>query len=153
MAKQDKIGRLTVQELQSESESIDTVLCVFPDMYGRLVGKRLATKYFLDEAAEGGMHACDYLLACDIDMDPVPGYALTSWQTGYGDFLCKPDLTTLRRAAWLPSSAIVLCDLYREPSGKAVDAAPRRILQRQIEKAGDAGFTVMAGLEIEFYLF
>ncbi len=150
---QDGNGRLSLAELQGQAEGIDTILCVFPDMYGRLVGKRLALRFFLDKVASGGMHVCDYLLACDIDMDPVPGYALTSWETGYGDFLCRPDLSTLRRAAWLPGSAIVLCDLVSETGGALVEAAPRRILQRQAERARDRGFTVMAGLEIEFYLF
>ncbi|HEX2060421.1 MAG TPA: glutamine synthetase, partial [Thermoanaerobaculia bacterium] len=81
-------GRIDLKELKRAvtNDEIDTILVVFPDMYGRLVGKRIVGKYFLEEVAEGGIHACDYLLACDMDMDPVPGYTFTSWAKGYGDF-------------------------------------------------------------------
>jgi len=83
-----------------------------PDLYGRLIGKRTTGRFFLEHVAQEGMHACDYLLACDMEMDPVPGYEFTSWETGYGDFRCVPDFATLRRAAWLPKTALVLCDLF-----------------------------------------
>ncbi len=136
-----------------ERGEIDTVLTVLPDMYGRLLGKRITGRFFLEETAEHGMHACDYLLACDMEMDPVPGYKFASWETGYGDFRCVPDLGTLRRAAWLPRSALVLCDLRSEPGDETVEVAPRRILQRQLARARDLGFTPMAGAELEFYLF
>ena len=95
-----------------ERGEIETVLAVFPDMYGRLMGKRITGPFFLEQVADDGMHACDYLLACDMEMDAIPGYKYTSWETGYGDFHCVPDLATLRRAAWLPKTALVLCDLF-----------------------------------------
>ena len=88
-------GRLTRAELEKRVRSgeIDTVLTAFPDLYGRLVGKRITGRFFLDQTADAGMHVCDYLLACDMEMDPVPGYRFTSWESGYGDVLCLPDWT------------------------------------------------------------
>lgn len=132
---------------------IETVLVVFPDMYGRLMGKRLTGHFFMEHVADEGMHACDYLLACDIEMDPVPGYKFTSWETGYGDFLCRPDFSTLRQAAWLPKTALVLCDIFDAAGEQPVEVSPRRMLQRQLARAKEAGFKVMAGSEIEVYLF
>lgn len=146
------LSRLGLNEAIERGE-IDTVLAVFPDMYGRLLGKRITGHFFLNHVADGGMHACDYLLACDMEMDPVPGYRFTSWETGYGDFHCVPDFTTLRWARWLPKTAMVLCDLAREPHDEPVEVAPRRMLQRQLQRAREAGFTVMAGSEIELYVF
>jgi glutamine synthetase len=148
-------GMLTLEELSEEIRqgTIDTVLAVFPDIYGRLMGKRVTGHFFLDHAAPDGVHACDYLLACDMEMDPVPGYTFTSWEKGYGDFHLVPDMSTLRRAAWLPGSAMVLCDLTRGEDEKPVEVAPRRMLQRQVERARAAGFEVMAGSEIELYVF
>lgn len=147
-------GKLSLAELASEVDSgkIETVLVVFPDMYGRLLGKRLAATFFLDHAAEGGTHVCDYLLACDIEMDPVPGYTFTSWEKGYGDMHALPDLSTLRRAAWLPATAIVLCDLFM-PDHSPAAPAPRRILERQLERAAALGFNINIGTELEFYIF
>ena len=147
-------GMLTREELSDlvESGEVETVLAVFPDLYGRLMGKRILGGYFLEEVADGGMHACDYLLACDMEMDAVPGYRYTNWETGYGDFHCVPDLSTLRRAAWLPKTAMVICDLL-DHHEKPVEVSPRRMLQRQLERAREAGFTVMGGTEIELYVF
>ena len=147
-------GMLTRGELGDlvERGEIETVLAVFPDMYGRLMGKRIMGSYFVDEVAQGGMHACDYLLACDMEMDVIPGYKYTSWETGYGDFHCVPDLSTLRRATWLPKTALVLCDLF-DHHEKPAEVSPRRMLQRQLERAREAGFTVMGGTEIELYVF
>ena len=147
-------GMLTLEELGGlvERGEIETVLAVFPDLYGRLMGKRITASFFLEEVAARGMHACDYLLACDMEMDVIPGYRYTSWETGYGDFHCVPDLSTLRRAAWLPRTALVLCDLF-DHHEEPVEVAPRRMLQRQLERAREAGFTVMGGSEIELYLF
>src|SRR5215470_14231350 len=107
-------GMLTAAELRElvGREEIETVLAVFPDLYGRLVGKRITGHYFCDEILEHGMHACDYLLACDMEMDPVPGYRFASWADGYGDVHCIPDLTSLRRATWLDRTALVLCDVH-----------------------------------------
>jgi glutamine synthetase len=147
-------GMLTRGELSDlvERGEIETVLAVFPDMYGRLMGKRINGSFFLEAVADGGMHACDYLLACDMEMDVIPGYKYTSWETGYGDFHCVPDLPTLRRATWLPKTALVICDLldhHEEP----VEVSPRRMLQRQLARAREAGFKVMGGTEIELYVF
>src|SRR5918912_468491 len=123
-------GMLTRAELCEAIErgEIETVLTVFPDMYGRLMGKRITGHFFIDHVADGGMHACDYLLACDMEMDVIPGYKYTSWETGYGDFHCVPDFATLRQAAWLPRTAMILCDLFSQ-HGEVVEVAPRRMLQ------------------------
>ncbi|HYO15739.1 MAG TPA: glutamine synthetase family protein [Thermoanaerobaculia bacterium] len=147
-------GMLTRGQLGDlvERGEIETVLAVFPDMYGRLMGKRITGSFFVEEVAGGGIHACDYLLACDMEMDVIPGYKYTSWETGYGDFHCVPDWTTLRRATWLPKTALVLCDLF-DHHDKPVEVSPRRMLQRQLERAREAGFTVMGGTEIELYVF
>lgn len=147
-------GMLTRAQLGDliERGEIETVLTVFPDMYGRLMGKRITGHFFMDHVADDGMHACDYLLACDMEMDVIPGYKYTSWETGYGDFHCVPDFATLRRAAWLPRTAMVLCDLFSQ-NDEVVEVAPRRMLQRQLARAREAGFTVMGGSEIELYLF
>src|SRR5215207_2308055 len=150
-------GMLTRAELGDliERGEIETILTVFPDMYGRLMGKRITGHFFMEQVAAGGMHACDYLLACDMEMDPVPGYRFTSWETGYGDFHCVPDLATLRRAAWLPKTALVICDLLSDHGDheEPVEVSPRRMLQRQLERAREAGFTVKGGTEIELYVF
>ncbi len=148
-------GMLTLDTLTSavESGEIDTVLTVFPDMYGRLMGKRMTGHFFVEHVADGGTHVCDYLLACDMEMDPVPGYRFASWEAGYGDMRAAPDLSTLRRISWLPGTALVLCDLYSEPHGEPVEVAPRRMLQRQLAQARDLGYTVMGGTELEFYVF
>src|SRR5207302_1795073 len=94
-----------------------------------------------------------YLLTCDMEMDPVPGYRFASWEAGYGDLLALPDLETLRTAAWLDRSALVLCDLLSDPGREPVEVSPRRMLRRQIEQASKEGFTVMGGSEIELYAF
>jgi len=132
---------------------IETVLTVFPDLYGRLVGKRITAPFFLDAVADGGMHVCDYLLACDMEMEPVPGYAFTSWETGYGDMHCVPDWSTTRRATWLDKSAILICDVFDEQTSEPVAVAPRTILRRQVERAMRAGYIAMGGSELELFLF
>ena len=149
------LGRLTREKLEQgiRAGEIETVLTVFPDLYGRLIGKRITGRFFLDQVGEHGMHACDYLLACDMEMDPVPGYGFTSWDSGYGDFLCKPDWSTLRRASWLEASAIVLCDVLDEETGEPVSIAPRNVLKRQLERAREAGFIAMGASELEFFVF
>ncbi len=141
-----------LRELVAQGD-VDTVLTVFPDLYGRLVGKRIVGRYFCDEVLRDGMHACDYLLACDMEMDPVPGYRFASWADGYGDVRCVPDLTTLRRATWLDRTAIVLCDVLDEESDALVSVAPRTILKRQVERAAALGVRVMAASELEFFVF
>jgi glutamine synthetase len=116
------------------------------------VGKRITGPFFLDDVLEQGMHACDYLLACDMEMDPVPGYRFASWAEGYGDVRCLPDLSTLRRATWLDRSALVLCDVHREEGDALVEVAPRTILKRQMERAAAAGLLPLGGSELEFFV-
>lgn len=148
-------GRIDVKQLKRAvaDGEVDTVLVVFPDMYGRLVGKRIVGRYFIEEVAEAGIHACDYLLACDIDMDPVPGYQFTSWAKGYGDFHPVPDFNTLRIASWLDKTALVLCDVFEEERDELVPYAPRGILRRQITRAADLGYVAMGASELELYVF
>jgi glutamine synthetase len=110
-------------------------------------------EYFLEEVLDHGLHACDYLLACDMEMDPVPGYQFTSWATGYGDFRMVPDLSTLRTASWLEKTAIVLCDLLNEEEDSPVSVAPRSILRQQVDGAKALGYTAMGASELELYLF
>ena len=128
-------------------------MTAIPDLYGRLVGKRIQAAFFLDEIVGHGMHVCDYLLACDMEMDPTPGYAFTSWASGYGDLHAVPDLGTLRVAAWLERSAVVLCDARDAESGAPIEVAPRSILKRQLERLAAAGFTAKMASELEFFLF
>ena len=144
---------LTLDELRAEVEngSIDTVVAAFTDMQGRLLGKREQAEFFLDESAEHGLEGCNYLLALDMEMDPQPGYAMASWERGYGDFHLRPDLATLRRIPWLEGTALVLCDVAWE-DGSPVVASPRQVLTTQLERARAAGYDVMFGSELEFYL-
>jgi glutamine synthetase len=148
-------GMLTRAELGDmiEHGEIETVLAVFPDLYGRLMGKRITGHYFLDHVANDGMHACDYLLACDMEMDAVPGYRFANWEGGYGDMHCLPDFTTLRVAAWLPKTALVICDLFSDGAHEPIAVAPRQMLRRQLERADALGFNVLCGSEYELYLF
>ena len=149
------IGRIDTETLKRmvADDEIETVIAAFPDMYGRLVGKRLVARFFVDEVMTHGLHACDYLLACDITMDPVPGYAFTSWAKGYGDFRPIPDFDTLRIASWQEKTALVLCDVYREDKRELVPLAPRSVLRRQLARAAERGFAVMAASELELYVF
>lgn len=132
--------------------AIDTVLTCFPDMQGRLIGKRFQAEYFLDAAHEE-THGCDYLLANDIDMEPVPGYEVANWEKGYGDFVLKPDLTTLRRASWLEGTVLVLCDLVDHHSHKPIAHSPRAILRNQLDRLASLGYRANFASELEFYLF
>jgi glutamine synthetase len=148
-------GRLDTDTLKQliADDRIQTVLAVFPDIYGRLMGKRITGRFFVDTVLADDIHACDYLLACDMEMDPVPGYAFTNWASGYGDFRLRPDMATLRQATWLDNTAIVLCDVYHEEAEALVEMAPRTILRRQLERATEQGYVAMGGSEVEFYLF
>jgi glutamine synthetase len=148
-------GRLSADELVREVEAgrIETVVTVIPDLYGRLVGKRIQAPFFLESVAGHGMHVCNYLLACDMDMDPTPGYAFTSWESGYGDLRAVPDLGSLRVAAWLDRSAVVVCDCVDDANGALIEVAPRSILRRQLDRLRSAGFTAKMGSELEFFLF
>src|SRR5436305_5967261 len=134
---------LTLEQLRDEvsAGSIDTVLTVCPDLYGRLMGKLITGAFFLDQTARAGMEACDYLLACDMEMDPVPGYKFTSWESGYVDFHVVPDFSSLRRAAWLPNTAFILCDLLTASRDRPIEVSPRRMLQRQLLAARAAGLS------------
>jgi len=144
---------LTLEELTAEVEggTIDTVVCAFTDMQGRLMGKREEAHFFLAETVGHGLEGCNYLLALDMEMDPQPGYAMASWERGYGDFHLLPDLATLRRIPWLEGTALVLCDVAWE-DGSPVVASPRQVLAAQVERAREAGLEPMFGSELEFYL-
>src|SRR6266511_3003668 len=147
-------GNLDLKELEDliRKEEVDTVLTVFPDIQGRLLGKRVVGHYFLDHVAADGLHACLYLLTVDMEMEPLPGFRLTSWEKGYGDMKMRPDLVTMRLIPWLPKTALVFCDVYTE-EGAPIEEAPRWVLRRQVERAAKAGYTVKMGSELELYLF
>ena len=147
---------LTVQDLTAlvEDGEIDTVLVVFPDMQGRFMGKRVLARFFVDELGRNGgvIEACDYLLAVDVDMKVLDGFRFTSWETGYGDFVCLPDMSTLRVVPWLEKTALVIGDLV-DHDNAPIEVSPRAILQRQLGLAAERGYTVKAGTELEFFLF
>ena len=147
-------GNLTLQALEQlvRAGEVDTVLVAFPDMQGRLMGKRVTAPFFLEQVGRSGMHACAYLLTVDVDMTPLPGYRLASWNTGYQDFHAVCDLGTLRRIPWLEGTALVLCDLV-DHHGQPVEESPRRILQRQVERAAKRGYGLLLASELEFVLF
>jgi len=132
--------------------TVDTVLLAIADMEGRLQGKRLTAQYFLDETVKHGAEGCNYLLAVDVDMDTVEGYEMSSWSRGYGDFVMKPDLDTLRRVPWHEGTVMLLADLEWE-DGSEVVASPRQILRRQLKRLADRGLQAFAGTELEFIVF
>jgi glutamine synthetase len=145
---------LGFEELQADVESgaIDTVVVAFTDMQGRLMGKRLHGEFFVEECGAGhAVEGCNYLLALEMEMDPVPGYEIASWERGYGDFALQPDLGTLRRIPWLEATALVLCDVQWH-EGSPVAPSPRQVLRAQVERAEALGFTPMIGSELEFFL-
>ncbi|MCA9410352.1 MAG: glutamine synthetase [Candidatus Omnitrophica bacterium] len=146
---------ITIEEIENRIRGgeVDTVVCAFPDHLGRLVGKRVTGSYFLDHVLTHPMHACAYLLTVDTEMTPLPGFELTSWEMGYGDFRMTPDLSTLRYAKWLDKTAILLCDVHNDETGDPVEEAPRNILRNQIEAAGEMGYELYMASELEFYLF
>jgi glutamine synthetase len=132
--------------------SIDTVVVAFTDMQGRLMGKRLHGEFFLEgQIAEHGAEGCNYLLALDMEMDPISGYQIASWERGYGDFSLMPDMATLRHIPWLEATALVLCDVGWH-DGTPVNPSPRQVLKRQVERAVELGYEPMFGSELEFYL-
>ena len=147
-------GMLSVDQLRTEADAgaIDTVVTAFTDMQGRLEGKRIEVSYFLDQVVDHGVEGCNYLLALDMEMDPVPGYDLFNWEKGYGDFGIVPDLATLRRIPWLDRTALVLCDVVNA-DGSPVPVSPRQILIAQYERAGRLGYTPLFASELEFYLY
>jgi glutamine synthetase len=134
------------------SGDVDTVIVAFTDMQGRLVGKRVSARHFIDEMAEHGAECCSYLLAVDVDMNTVPGYAMSSWDTGYGDMVMVPDLTTFRLVPWMPGTALVIADVGWA-DGSAVAASPRAILRRQLDRLGERGLAADVATELEFIAF
>jgi glutamine synthetase len=145
---------VTLEELRDavDQGSVDTVLLVIADMEGRLQGKRLTAAHFMDEVAEHGAEGCNYLLAVDVDMNTVDGYAMSGWDKGYGDFVMKPDFGTLRPIPWHEGTVLLIADLEWE-DGSEVVASPRQILKRQLARLAERGWTAMAGTELEFMLF
>ena len=145
---------LTYAELKDlvATGEVDTVVVAFTDMQGRLLGKRLHAEFFVDEMDAGHpVEGCNYLLALEMEMDPVPGYEIASWEQGYGDFGVTPDMATLRRIPWLEGTALVLGDVGWH-DGSPVQPSPRQVLRAQIERAESLGLTPMVGSELEFYL-
>ena len=147
-------GNLSFDELKTEiaAGAIDTVLACAVDMQGRLVGKRFLASFFADSAYDE-THGCNYLLANDIDMEPVPGYKAASWDKGYGDFVMKPDMSTLRRIPWLEKTALVLCDLQDHHTHSDLPHSPRAILRKQVARLTERGWLAYFASELEFYLF
>jgi glutamine synthetase len=145
---------MTLDELRADVEAgrIDTVLLCLTDMQGRLQGKRMAARFFVDEVVAHGAEACNYLLAVDVEMNTVEGYAMSSWSRGYGDFVLAPDLDTLMPVPWLEGTALCLADL-RWPDGSDVVASPRQVLRRQLDRLAERGWRADAGSELEFILF
>jgi glutamine synthetase len=135
-----------------DAGDIDTVIVAFADMQGRLVGKRISARFFVEEAIDTGAECCNYLFAVDVDMNTVQGYAMSGWDTGYGDMVMKPDLTTLRRLPWLPGTALVLADVVWH-DGAAIEPAPRRVLRRQLDRLRERGLQAYAATELEFIVF
>jgi glutamine synthetase len=144
----------TYDQLRSQAEdgTVDEVIVAVPDLQGRLQGSRLSVPYFLDEAARQGFSACVYLLATDVEMDTGPGYAIDAWNTGFGDFVLRPDPATVHTLPWDPGTALVLADAVW-PSGEPVDVAPRQVLRRQLDRLAGRGLTAFAGTELEFLVF
>lgn len=142
-----------LERLIAEGE-VDTVVCAMPDIWGRLLGKRLTGETFLKTAlGKEGLHGSLYVFVVDMDMDPRPGYALTDWDDGFYDCRYEPDLSTLRLVPWLERTAMVICDPLHESTGEPVSVAPRNILKRQAEAAKKAGLTIKCASELEFYTF
>lgn len=147
-------GKISVQELVQlvERGEIDTIVTGVTDMQGRLIGKRVTGQHFIDQCLDHGTHLCTYLLATDMEMNTPPGYAGHDWDSGYGDYLNRPDWSTLRVTPWLEKTALVLGDLLDERSGELVSVAPRSILRRQLDRAAELGLRPKMASELEFYL-
>jgi glutamine synthetase len=147
-------GTLTLGDLKREitAGTIDTVVAAMVDLQGRLVGKRFHAQYFAESGHEE-THGCNYLLGVDIEMEPVPGYKATSWQLGYGDFVLKPDLSTLRRIPWLPGTALVICDVLDHHTHEDVPHSPRAILRKQLRRLEAMKLKAYVASELEFFLF
>ncbi len=135
-----------------ESGHVDTVMVVFTDMQGRLQGKRVHARYFLDNVMDHGLETCDYLLAVDVEMNTVGGYDLSSWDKGYGDLSLRPDMSTLRAAPWIPGTTMVQCDLLYA-DGTPVRQSPRQVLKAQVQEANELGVVALGATELEFLVF
>jgi glutamine synthetase len=147
---------LTVDRLRAlvGDGTIDTVVVAFPDMQGRLQGKRIHAQFFLDTVLEHGTEGCNYLLAVDVDMNTVDGYAISSWERGYGDMEFVLDLPTLHLVPWIPGTAMVICDLVWLDAGHTpVVESPRQVLRAQVDRAAEQGMVAFAGTELEFIVF
>lgn len=131
---------------------IDTVITVFPDVFGRLIGKRFMAGFFVDQVAAHGTHCCNYLLTVNMEMEPMDGFKIANWEKGFGDFEMRPDLATLRALPWQPGTALVLCD-FLHPDGTRVAEAPRSMLRSQLEALATRKFTCAIASELEFFLF
>ncbi|TCO59182.1 glutamine synthetase family protein [Actinocrispum wychmicini] len=147
-------GLLTVERLRElvDAGEIDTVLVAMTDMQGRLQGKRCSAGYFVEEVLRHATEACNYLLAVDVDMNTVSGYDISSWERGYGDFVLRPDLATLRRIPWHEGTAMVLADIEWVEGG-AVGPSPRQVLRRQLDRLAAHNLAAFVGTELEFILF
>ena len=145
---------LTLSDLHSlvAAGQVDTVIVAFADMQGRLTGKRVSARLFVEDVAAHGAECCNYLLAVDVDMNTVDGYAISSWETGYGDMVMTPDFATLRLLPWLPGTALVMADLSFH-GGVPVRPAPRTILRAQLDRLDRAGLRAFVGTELEFMVF
>ena len=147
-------GMLNMAQLKAEVKAarIDTVVVAMVDMQGRLIGKRFQAQYFVD-GGYAETHACNYLLAADIEMEPVPGYKATSWQKGYGDYVMKPDLSTLRVTPWMAGTALVICDVLDHHTHEDVAHSPRAMLKKQLKRLSAMKLKAYMASELEFFLF
>ncbi len=147
-------GMLSLSQLKAEVKAgrIDTVVVAMVDMQGRLLGKRFHAQFFVDGGYEE-THACNYLLAADIEMEPVPGYKATSWEKGYGDFVLKPDLSTLRVTPWMAGTALVICDVLDHHTHEDIPHSPRAILKKQLKRLSAMKLKAYMASELEFFLF
>jgi len=147
-------GMLSLGDLKREiaAGTIDTVVAAMVDMQGRLIGKRFHAQFFADSGHEE-THGCNYLLGVDIEMEPVPGYKATSWEKGYGDFVLKPDMATLRHIPWLPGTALVICDVLDHHTHEDVPHSPRAMLKKQLKRLEAMKLNAYVASELEFFLF
>lgn len=145
---------MNLSELRARVEEgeIDTVIVAIPDVFGRLVGKRFTAPFFMQSVAEHGTHGCNYLLTVNIEMDPMDGFKVANWESGFGDFEMRPDPSTIRVLPWQPGAALVICDFVRE-GGEPVAEAPRSVLRRQLELLKQEGFVCKIASELEFFLY
>src|SRR6478735_3375595 len=150
-ARSGMLSQTELERLVADGD-VDTVIVGFTDMQGRLIGKRISARLFVDDVAAHGAECCNYLLAVDVDNNTVDGYAISSWETGYGDMVMTPDFSTLRLLPWQPATALVMADLSWT-DGNPVTQAPRSILNKQIARLADKGLVPYVGTELEFMVF